>query len=163
VQLPLGRCPPIATSGKYRQVDAPSLAGSVPVVVDSAAGPRVLAFLPGAVTELAWNGTTLAPVAGAKLPPAPAGAVTAFAAADLDGDGGPDLVVGQTGGAGTLVYLNQSGVLTSSPGALPPIILDIVGVAAIDVDGDGDRDVVLAHAGGVKLLLNRGNALLEDG
>src|SRR5262249_27199445 len=82
VSLPLKRCPPIATSGKYRQVDAPMLGGSVPIVIDSAAGPRVLALTPGGVAELAWNGTTLAQIAGAKLPPAPTGAVTASAVAD---------------------------------------------------------------------------------
>jgi hypothetical protein len=260
IDLPLRRCPPLANSGKYRQVDAAVLAGSVPALVGTAAGPRVIAFVPGGAQELGWNGSTLAPV-GARLATPPAGIVTALvaadldgnctidlvigeaggpahvwthdgvggftevagalpadlvgpkslavadfdgdgkvdlvavgpsarmfrgdgsghfnevanafvpapsnataaAAADLDGAGGPDLVVGQTGGAGTLVYLNDSGVLRSSPGALPPITLDIVGIAAVDVDGDGDRDVVLAHAGGVKLLLNRGNGFLEDG
>jgi hypothetical protein len=89
---------------------------------------------------------------------------TAAAAADLDGVNGPDLVVGQTGGAPTLVYLNEmGGVLRSSPGALPPITLAILGVGAVDVNGDGVRDVVLAHAGGIKLLLNRGDGYLEDG
>ena len=261
VDLPLRRCPPIASSGKYKQVDAPDLAGAVPALVGTAVGPRVIALVPGGAQMLFWNGAGLAKVA-ARLPTPPAGIVTALAAADLDGNcaidlvigeaggpahvwlhdgaggftevagafpadlvapkalaiadfdgdgkvdvvaagpsarmfrgdgsghftevanafvpapsnatavaaadldgaGGPDLVVGQTGGAGTLVYLNDaSGVLHSSPGALPPITLDIVGIAAVDVDGDGDRDVVLAHAGGVKLLLNRGNAYLEDG
>ena len=260
VDLPLRRCPPIASSGKYRQVDASVLAGSVPALIGTAVGPRVIAFVPGGAQELDWNGITLTPVT-ARLATPPAGIVTALAAADLDGNctidlvigdaggpthvwthdgaggfsdvagalpadlvgpkalaigdfdgdghvdlvavgpsarmfrgdgsghfnevanafvpapsnatavaaadldgaGGPDLVVGQTGGAGTLVYLNDSGVMRSSPGALPPITLDVVSIAAVDLDGDGDRDVVLAHAGGVKLLLNRGNGYLEDG
>jgi FG-GAP-like repeat/FG-GAP repeat len=83
---------------------------------------------------------------------------TAVAAADLNGDGFPDLVVADEVSGKVHVLLNH-GDGTFAASVDYPAAQFSSGVAATDVNGDGLPDIVVASAEGVQVLLNQGNAV----
>ena len=119
-------------------------------------------------------GTSVGGTAGASLPPprpvtfraAPDYSITgdfqssnSFAAADFDGDGKPDLAVGQEAPDAVNVFLNLGdgtfGAARSIPLADPATV-----IAAGDLDGDGKPDLAVvsarANAPGLAVLIGKG-------
>jgi hypothetical protein len=67
-------------------------------------------------------------------------------AADLDGDGDLDVVVGNESGKNRLLFNNGSGNFTDSAGNLPiPYQEETREVLLVDVDKDGDKDIVFCN------------------
>ena len=80
-----------------------------------------------------------------------------FVAADLNGDGHPDLLQIGVGG-GRLLLNDGSGVFADAPTQPPEIAgATAMDAAPVDVDGDGDTDIILlVFRGRSRLLLNDG-------
>jgi VCBS repeat protein len=96
-------------------------------------------------------------VAGTKLTSA-----KALAVADVDANGAPDLVVGQTA-APMQAWLGDGSGFQPNDAAIPPVPLDVARFEMVDADGDFDPDLAVASvAAGVRLYINRGDGLLQD-
>lgn len=86
---------------------------------------------------------------------------------DLNGDGAPDLVVGNAeakDGVLLRVLLQVGGRFVDAPaGMVPPVDGAVRHLAAGDLDGDGDLDLVILRADGQDMLLrNDGGGFLFD-
>ena len=93
-------------------------------------------------------------------PTHPSSLASSLALGDLDGDGDPDLAVGDSRAKALVVFENDGGMnLTElgrhAAGGAPRAL------EAADLDGDGDVDLVLGRIGGLFLLENRGDATFE--
>ncbi len=91
-------------------------------------------------------------------------------AADLDGNGWPDLFVANDGSPGFL-WLNQKDLTFKEDGLLAGVAVNAagkpeagMGIALGDCDGDGDDDLLITHLTGEThtLYLNQGGGLFED-
>ncbi len=80
----------------------------------------------------------------------------AVAAADLNGDGAPDLVVGAAADGTVRTFLGD-GAGGFRAAAVAAVGDGLAALAAADLDGDGVRDVVATTAGGVAVMLGRGD------
>jgi hypothetical protein len=99
------------------------------------------------------NDGTGAFVEDAQGIPGPPDVTTALAFADLDGDGLPELVVGNGSllGAGrpNRLYANRAGRLTDASERLPAHADPTSALALADVDTDGDLDLFVGNGGGL--------------
>ena len=100
------------------------------------------------------------PASPPSRPSPPAASPTSVTAADVNGDGKPDLIVANYGSNTVSVLLN-----TTAPGATTPSFAtqqtfatgsDPYSVTAADVNGDGKPDLIVANNSGntVSVLLN---------
>ena len=95
-------------------------------------------------------------------------------AADFDGDGDTDIIVGTTWASQSRLYLNEDSFFVEHTELLPQAKLSAGDLEIGDVDGDGDLDVVISDwgmapvgfinsPGGVtRLWINDGNAMFTD-
>ncbi len=79
--------------------------------------------------------------------------IRSLLAIDVENDGDPDLVFGQTG-ANALVLNDGAGNFSVAPGALPDPAAPTGALVSGDVDGNGDLDIVVGNFGQDELLLN---------
>jgi len=75
-----------------------------------------------------------------------------IAAADFDGDGKIDIIIGNNYGANQLI-LNKGGEGVEVTYDLPGVISDTRAIVAADVNGDGNIDVIIGNYGGTNTLL----------
>ncbi len=82
-------------------------------------------------------------------------------AADLDGDGDPDLVTGNQSGSTVAVFKNTGGAWGV------PVVYAVGGschgVAVLDADSDGDIDVMAANLTDIRWMKNDGTGVLSNG
>jgi hypothetical protein len=90
--------------------------------------------------------------------------ITALALGDLDGDGNPDLVVGQAGDP-LRAWLGEPGGTGSflpADAVISPIPANVTRLSLADIDGDFDPDLAVSIAGGpLRIFIDR-EGLLED-
>jgi hypothetical protein len=90
-------------------------------------------------------------------------AISALALGDIDGDGVPDLVVGQSNAALAAWHGSTGGQLTYSTAIVPAVTLDVERLVLVDADGDFDPDLAIAVRGApMHLLIARGGRLEEQ-
>ena len=94
--------------------------------------------------------------------PADADPSFAVAARDFDGDGDPDVWIGNRGQS--RLYLNRGfAIFTDATSThVPSAARNTMDLAAADVDGDGDLDLILANDGQSSLYSNDGAGVFTD-
>ncbi|NNF34122.1 MAG: VCBS repeat-containing protein [Saprospiraceae bacterium] len=89
------------------------------------------------------------------------GVTNGLTAADLNGDGGMDLVLANNGQ--DEILMNVKGTFIEETSSRYPESDDITqDIEAADVDGDGDLDLIVGNENLSKLLLNHGNGSFSD-
>jgi hypothetical protein len=90
-------------------------------------------------------------------------AVSSLALGDIDGNGTPDLVVGQSGSGVLAAWSGQTGgSFLSAPGVVPPVPLDVARLYLVDATGDFAPDLEVAVAGAPWRLYIDRDGVLED-
>ena len=90
----------------------------------------------------------------------PNAATRAVAVGDLDGNGYPDLIMGNAAEGGALIYLNKGHGTFSDPIAVGDEEDSVYSIAVADLNGDSKMDVVLGNDGTSSVaLMNRGDGL----
>ena len=87
--------------------------------------------------------------------------VSALVLGDVDGDGSPDLVVGQKS-APLAAWLGGTGTFTFSASIVPAVALAVESLAFGDADGDFDPDLAVAVKGAAMRLYIDRDGHLED-
>ncbi|MFT3698495.1 MAG: VCBS repeat-containing protein [Kofleriaceae bacterium] len=87
--------------------------------------------------------------------------ISALALGDVDGDGYPDLIVGQAGPP-LAAWLGDGGTFAASTSIVPPVALDVESLAFGDADGDFDPDLAVAVTGEAMRLYVDRDGHLED-
>jgi len=97
---------------------------------------------------------------GVRLPTL--GISNAVLAADLNGDGAPDLLIGNNGQNRAMIN-NGGGVFVDQTGQRLPVQNDITQDLELgDVDGDGDLDLLVGNEDRNRLLINDGAGAFRD-
>lgn len=87
--------------------------------------------------------------------------VSALALGDVDGDGFPDLIVGQAGGP-LAAWLGSAGTFAAATSIVPAVPLMVESLAFADADGDFDPDLAVSITGApLRLYIDR-DGHLED-
>ncbi len=105
------------------------------------------------------NGSGKFTAAPFALPDSKANAV---AAADLTGDGFPDLVVGNDGMNYLLVNDGKGGFIDETATRLPEIFDITQDIKIADIDGDSDLDIMVGNEDRNRLLINNGKGVFAD-
>jgi hypothetical protein len=88
---------------------------------------------------------------------------SSVALGDVDGDGDPDLVIGNSWQQNRLYLNDGTGSFTDATAARMPMDSEnTTSVALGDVDGDGDLDLVIGNGGQNRLYLNDGSGTFTD-
>lgn len=98
-------------------------------------------------------------IAPYRIPPSEANAV---AAADLNKDGYPDLVIGNAGQDFLLINDGSGSFIDETTTRLPAIFDITQDLKLADLDGDGDLDLMIGNEDRNRLLINDGNGYFTD-
>lgn len=99
------------------------------------------------------NASSLIPVTGRS---------NAVIAHDLNGDGYPDLVIGNNGQNALLLADRESGFIDATAAWLPALEDVTQDLEAGDVDGDGDLDLIVGNEDQNRLLINNGGRFVDE-
>ena len=131
--------------------------GRPDLIVGSSDGQTLLYLNQGGATP--FNGTPITLTASGS------GDVSALALADLNGDGPPDLIIGNSTGATEVLLGDGKGGFTPAPAPVASAATagdttapgnDVTALLVADVNGDGRPDVITVESGKVYLYLNAG-------
>ena len=89
------------------------------------------------------------------------GRSNALATLDVNGDGAPDLLIGNYGAEGVMLNDGRGNFSDGTEAYWPVSGGDTQDIELADVDGDGDQDVLVANEGQNHLYLNEGGRLLD--
>jgi hypothetical protein len=108
--------------------------------------PDVIGGSSGSVYRWINQGSGVLSQQTGGLPALPPGTtVRQFAAADVDGDGDVDIVIGVTGLPLVLWLNGGGGVFFDASSQVPALSLSPNQIALVDLDADGDRDLLITN------------------